>query len=488
MGNLSPVYGSIVPSQQQQLLNSNYLNFTGGANDFAQQYLPEVYEAEVERYGNRTLSGFLRMVGAEMPMTSDQVIWSEQNRLHISYTGCSVISGAAAAIGQISIPTNGTTIQSLGVINLNDTIVLMNVNTGVTVKALVSTAPALIGGGPATSIFVVAFTAASLDSLGAAADIKLFVYGSIYAKGTFGSVAAAQPQFTQFNNQPIIIKDRYQISGSDTAQIGWVEVATEDGTSGYLWYLKSESETRLRFDDYLEMAMIEGELAGAAGQFAVQAAAGAIGGTGFNATTAAHGTQGLFQAITTRGNIMQGFSAATGISDFDQILKNLDTQGAIEENMLFLNRATDLGFDDMLSQISAGVAGGVAYGLFENSEEMALNLGFSGFRRGSYDFYKTSWKYLNDASTRGGVAVSSVDGVLIPAGTSSVYDQILGSNIRRPFLHVRYRASQTDNRKLKTWTTGSVGAATSALDAMQMHFLSERCLITQGANNFMLMK
>ena len=31
------------------------------------------------------------------------------------------------------------------------------------------------------------------------------------------------------------------------AQIGWVEVATEDGTSGYLWYLKSESETRLRF-------------------------------------------------------------------------------------------------------------------------------------------------------------------------------------------------------------------------------------------------
>ena len=102
MGQINPVFGSIVPSLQQQILNSNYLNFaTGaaGANDFAQQYLPEVYEAEVERYGNRTLSGFLRMVGAEMPMSSDQVIWSEQNRLHISYTGCSVTSGAGAAIG-----------------------------------------------------------------------------------------------------------------------------------------------------------------------------------------------------------------------------------------------------------------------------------------------------------------------------------------------------------------------------------------------------
>jgi hypothetical protein len=72
-------------------LSSNYLNFNADpqgvsdTNTFAQQYLPELYEAEVERYGNRTLSGFLRMVGAEMPMTSDQIIWSEQNRLHIAY-------------------------------------------------------------------------------------------------------------------------------------------------------------------------------------------------------------------------------------------------------------------------------------------------------------------------------------------------------------------------------------------------------------------
>ena len=41
---------------------------------------------------------------------------------------------------------------------------------------------------------------------------------------------------------------------------------------------------------------------------------------------------------------------------------------------------------------------------------------------------------------------------------------------------------------MKTWVTGSVGATTSALDAMQLHMLSERCLVTQGANNFMLLK
>jgi hypothetical protein len=76
---------------------------------------------------------------------------------------------------------------------------------------------------------------------------------------------------------------------------------------------------------------------------------------------------------------------------------------------------------------------------------------------------------------------------MVPAGTSSVYDQMLGRNLTRPFLHVRYRASETDNRYLKTWVTGSVGAVTSDLDAMEVHYLSERALVTQGANNFFLM-
>ena len=482
MGSISPVFGSIVPSQVQQALQSNYLAFNGGANDFAQQYLPEIYEQEVERYGNRTLSGFLRMVGAEMPMTSDQVIWSEQNRLHISYTG---VTGPGAGLAVFNVPTNNGTIQNA--IAPNDTIVVMNPDSGVVLKGIVGATAA--GAGTTTNITAYPFTAANWDGLftggGAATNLKIFVYGSLFAKGTDSGSFSVEPQFTQYANQPIIIKDRYAINGSDMAQIGWVEVATEDGTSGYLWYLKSESETRLRFDDYLEMAMVEGELASGAG--GVSFAAQAANVPGFSATINAHGSEGLFAAISARGNVFSGFAGATGISDFDSVLKNLDTQGAIEENMLFLNRDMDLEFDDMLGQISAGGLGGVAYGFFENSEDMALNLGFSGFRRGSYDFYKTSWKYLNDASTRGAVAVNNIDGVLIPAGTSTVYDQILGTNIRRPFLHVRYRASQADDRRYKNWITGTAGGAyTSEVDEMVVNFLSERCLVTQAANNFVL--
>jgi hypothetical protein len=477
--SLTPQFGSLIPSSQQEILNSNYLQFNGGGaagdtNTFAQQYLPEIYEQEVERYGNRTLSGFLRMVGAEMPMTSDQVIWSEQNRLHISYTGVST-AGAGANTLQITV---GAGVQN--VISIDDTIVILDPVTGTEAKAIVTQSNTTTG-----LITALAFDGGVLGATFGAnnAGLKIFVYGSSYAKGTTiaqggaagvqaaGTRVSVEPQLTQFSNSPIILRSQYVVSGSDMAQIGWVEVATEDGTSGYLWYLKAESETRLRFEDYLEMSMIESE-------FSQIAPAGLPG------------SEGLFAAIQSRGNVEVGFTAAAGLDEFDAILKNLDTQGAIEENMLFLQRQTSLDFDDMLAAISGGSQGGTAFGLFENSEEMALNLGFSGFRRGSYDFYKTDWKYLNDASTRGGIdGINSIEGVLVPAGTSTVYDQILGTNIRRPFLHVRYRASQSDDRRMKSWLTGSAGGAfTSTLDAMEVNFLSERCLVTQAANNFVLFK
>jgi hypothetical protein len=480
---------SLLPHQTQVTLQSNYLSFdsaTGGGT-FAEQYLPELYEAEVERYGNRTLGGFLRMVGAEMPMTSDQVIWSEQNRLHVSYEGCGILAGGVT----MSVPIEA---NKSNAIKVGNTIVLSDGLT--TLKARVTIVGTRNAG---TGLSTVTFetygvaSAASLITTPATTVVKTFVYGSEFAKGSGGTdsttsnyegMDSIEPTLTQFSNKPIILRDKFEISGSDTAQIGWVEVATEDGTNGYLWYLKSESETRLRFEDYLEMSMVEAELNGANG----------LVNPG-NGVQVNNGSEGLFAAIEARGNIYNDFAGAAApgagaLGDFDTILKQLDTQGAIEENMLFLSRATALDFDDMIAaQAGGGYASTAAasYGLFDNEAEMAMNFGFSGFRRGSYDFYKTDWKYLNDFSTRG--LIGDIDGVMIPAGTSTVYDQSLGSNIRRPFLHVRYRASEADDRRMKSWVTGSVGGAyTSDLDAMTVNFLSERCLVTQAANNFVLFK
>ena len=477
---------SITPMPNRMAVQDNYIDFnniTGG--QWAQQYLPELYEQEVERYGNRTLGGFLRMVGAEMPMTSDQVIWSEQNRLHVAYNSVTIAVNGADPLYTVTIalPTG----QTSGAARVGNTILVSDNATGLlTAKLLVT---GVTGGASNNVLACTSYEAATLvgTPLISAAN-SLFVYGSEFPKGSNGMTGSIEPTVTTFNNSPIILKDNYELSGSDAAQIGWIEVATEDGTSGYLWYLKAESETRLRFEDQLEMSMVEGELMSTAAQ---------AFGTNFvgSATTQTiKGTEGLFAAIEARGNVYSGFAGAAApgsgaLGDFDEILKNLDKQGAIEENMLFLSRSTALDFDDMIAAVNGGFAStqAASYGLFDNESEMAINFGFSGFRRGSYDFYKTDWKYLNDATTRG--LDKEIDGVLVPAGTSTVYDQMLGSNIRRPFLHIRYRASETEDRRFKSWITGSVGGAyTSDLDVMRVNFLSERCLVTQAANNFVLFK
>ena len=90
--NVSPGF-DLQPSAQQVPLESNYINNF----DFLNQYLPDTYEKEFERYGNRSISAFLRMVGAEMPSNSDLIKWAEQGRLHIKYVNCT--SGSAAGAG-----------------------------------------------------------------------------------------------------------------------------------------------------------------------------------------------------------------------------------------------------------------------------------------------------------------------------------------------------------------------------------------------------
>jgi hypothetical protein len=480
MSLLSTPGYQLQPSAEQVPLSSNYLtNF-----NFMNQYLPDTYEKEFERYGNRTVASFLRMVGAEMPSISDQIKWAEQGRLHTKYT--KVVTGAVPSASPVSNAT----------FTVND----LNV-TGIAIRAgqTVMITPNVAGGGSqnkgivtavntATDTFTVAFyEAAGFNNNNTAAnEFTVFIYGSEFKKGTVGMIGSLEAEDEIFSNSPIIIKDKYAVSGSDMAQIGWIEVTTENGATGYLWYLKSEHETRLRFEDYLETSMLE----------AVPAESGSgAANSVVNPTYGNKGSEGVFYVVNSRGNVWGGGNP-TSLADFDTIISRLDKQGSIEENVLFVNRDFSFDIDDMLAAQNSYGAGGTSYGLFDNDRDMALNLGFTGFRRG-YDFYKTDWKYLNDPTMRGGLTSSTtgastsnvITGLLVPAGSTTVYDQILGKNAKRPFLHVRYRASETEDRRYKTWITGSAGgAATSDLDAMEVNFLSERAVCTLGANNFVLFR
>ena len=457
-GNLNVSPGvNITPAPSQQVLSSNYItNF-----DFLNQYLPDTYEAEFERYGNRSIASFLRNASAEIPSASDLIKWTEQGRLHTKYKSVNADNAVNTDTAVFTVGDAGVTACTFRV---NQT-VFLSANAGtLSAKGIITAVNGLS--------FTVAFYGGSGQPFAQNATVTAFVYGSEFKKGTNGMSGALEAESEHFDVKPVIIKDKYAISGSDMAQIGWVEVATENGASGYLWYVKSEHETRLRYEDYLEMMMVE--------HVPTEAASGALVALG-----AASGTDGFFYTLENRGNVWSGGNPST-LAEFDTIIQRLDAQGAIQENMLFVDREFSFDIDDMLAAQNSYGVGGTSYGVFSNSEQMALNLGFTGFKRG-YEFYKTDWKYLNDATLRGGIVGGAVNGVLVPAGTTTVYDKVLGKNAKRPFLHVRYRKSETEDRKMKTWITGSAGGASNSdLDAMEVHYLSERALCTLGANNFVI--
>ena len=460
--SVTPTF-ELQPSSKKATLQSNYL----GSNDFdfLNQYLPDTMEKEFGRYGDRSIGSFLRNMSAEIPSNSDLIKWSEEGRLHTKYIN--VTSGAA-----ITSDTATLTVADAGITACNfrvgQTVFISANASAVANRAIITAVSGLT--------FTVAYYEAGGQTFALGAVVTCFVYGSEFKKGANGMQGSLEAETEIFEVSPIIIKDKFAISGSDMAQIGWIEVEGDNGM-GYLWYLKSKHETRLRFEDYLEMMMVE--------HVEAEAGSGAIAVTG---DVGNKGSQGLLSSIEERGNVWSGGVPST-LNDFDTILNRLDKQGAIAENTIFANRTFSLNIDDMLAAQNSYGVGGTSYGLFDNDEQMAINLGFTGFRRGGYDFYKSDWKYLNDATLRGGLVGGVVNGVLVPAGSTNVYDQVLGKNTTRPFLHVRYRETANENRKYKTWLTGSAGGAqTSDLDAMEVHFLSERALCTLGANNFFIFK
>jgi hypothetical protein len=438
--------GALTPSPTKTVYPNNYL---GASPEYVSQFLPDVHEKEFSKYGNRSVSSFLRRVGAEVPFASDFIQWAEQGRLHLAVTGA---TRSADVITKAAHPFRA-----------NQTVIIKDAD-GTQEKAIVLDNSSLT----ADTFAVASYENENLASALATTGLSVFAFGSEFKQGTGGMDGSLDAPKDIQTVKPIIIKDKFSVSGSQMAQISWIEVETDQG-SGYFWYLKSESETRKRFEDYLELSLIEGREA-ASGSGALSA--------GFA------GTKGLFRQVETRGNISTG--AIEARADIEAYIKVLDKEGAIQENVMFVNREKSFEIDTVLAAQSNYGTSGASYGMFDNDEMMALSLGFKGFNLG-YDFYKTDWKYLNDATTGG--LTSGVDGLIVPAGTTSVYDEVMGESVVLPFLHVKYRKTANEDRKYKSWLVGSAGGANNSdEDAMNVHFLSERALCVMGANNFILLK
>jgi hypothetical protein len=104
-----------VPSPVKQTTTDSYLDFSTG---WAQQYLPDLVAAEAEVFGNRSVSGMLAQVGAEEAMSADQVVWSEQGRLHLSYNA----DQDASTDGLFTIDADADGLATTGIVRVGDTV------------------------------------------------------------------------------------------------------------------------------------------------------------------------------------------------------------------------------------------------------------------------------------------------------------------------------------------------------------------------------
>lgn len=430
------------PTQHKVQTQGNYVSLY----DFSSQFMPDTHEEMASRYGQQSIAGALYLLGAEVPSNADKFIWTEEGRLHTIYNDVSRSANVFTKVDHV-FRANETVHVSDGAMKRRGIIKEVTKDT----------------------FTVLPYKASGFTGM-ATTNLTVFVDGSEHKKGTGGVKGSLSTDFTVLENSPIILKDAFEVNGSDATNIGWIKTK-----QGYYWFMKDEADTRLRWEDRLELAMLLGNKAEA----------------GSDAENEGYkGTEGLFEAIEKRGNVFQGIP--TTMAEWDSIVKRFDAEGKIADYMYYVDRDGSLAVDDLLGEFNAGYDGGVSYGIFENGKDMALNLGFKGFTRGTYNFFKTDYKLLNDPTLLGGVAAGAgkVRGLLLPVGTKEVYDGqgTSGDKIKLPFVHVKYKQSPTESRKYKTWVTGSVGGVNNSdEDVMKVHHLSERAICAVGANNTMIM-
>ena len=421
----------------------------------------------VETYGDQGITGFLKLTGAiNAGGQSDQIDWWEMGRRHktLAYTSGNTTIGASGVNVTITDSAVTSAVQAQDV--------LMDVATGA--RFIVKSGGFATGSATDVVLIKLDGTAAVENTdIDASAGGTLIKIGNMYAQGTNQPTAFDEPGVRRYSNPFMIVKDRYEVNGSQATNIGWVNI----GGGEYRWFMKGEQEARARFEDRRELMMLFGEKNDGSGAQALD--------------DNLAGSEGYFSAIQDRGIQVSNANAnpLDSFSEFDDIIMELDKQGAPSEYAMYVNRKQDLAIDDMLAtglatSVTAGLPG--QFGAFNNDADMAVKLGFKSFTRGGYTFHKHDWKLLNDPTLLG--ASNFIQGAMIPM--TQVADA--RSGMKAPALAMYYKEANGYSREMEHWVTGSILGHTNngdvGSDNAVFHYRSEIALCVRGANQHVMIK
>ena len=423
--------------------------------DLLEYNKPDNMDLYVKTYGDQGITGFLELTGAKKNAgTSDQIQYWEEGRLHNSFIATLPIGSTAYTSVTLTVPSGKGP-------RLNDVLYDQVSGERLLVDEVVTE------GGTTVSVRAMGGTGTFAATNGG----RFSVIGNISAQGGSQPTQFYQTDITKRDQTFVIARETFHVNGSQATNIGWINT----GNGDYRWYVKGEMDTRKRFMDQREMLMILGEQTAAA------------------ITSADNdgivGTEGYFSALENRGIISDAFGSVTDFSEIDDIILELDAQGAPSEYAMYVNRTVSLNVDDMLASGITGagsITSGLAsqFGAFNNSPEMAVNLGFKSFTRGGYTFHKHDWKLLNDPTLLGSNGIYK--GAMVPMTT--VADARTGE--RAPSLQMYFKDAGGYSREMNHWVEGGdvLGFRTNDQDVAKFHYRSECCLVTRAANQHVLLK
>jgi hypothetical protein len=457
-----PIYNTDGTTTARSLLLATPEKYSS-ISDFIDPSKPDNRDLLVKTYGDQGITGFLQLTGAvKAAGTSDEVQYWEEGRLHNFQEFNSLTAGTAPA-GTLACVNDSAAVlpiyvQKNDVIMTDDNqrliVTAVNSSTGdVTVAALDGTVNAIAAG---------------------TGNHKAIILGNMYAQGSEQPQSFNQPQAIKRTNPYMIVKGNFEVSGSQATNIGWIDL----GGGEYRWYIKGEQDTRKRFMDHREMMLLFGEKTSSA----------------IDVDGDINGSEGYFSAIEDRGIVAPSAVLTAGIGlgsstdGLDALIFELDKQGAPAEYAMYLNRETELGFDDMLAEGLVGSAQTVGltgqFGAFNNDKDMAVQLGFKTATRGGYTFHKHSWKLMNDPTLAG--AAGTYKGAMVPLTT--VTDA--GTGTKAAALELNYKAVNGYNRELEHWVTGGgvLGFNNNTKDTATFSYRSEIALVTRAANQHVLIK
>ena len=449
---------------QRRLDPAKYVDLASFINDVNK---PDNRELLVKTYGNQGITGFLQLTGAvKAAGTADSVQWWEEQRLHprakFTPTVAKTSNAAGAEVEVTVAAANVDPADSAATLMVRAQDVLLMGD----VRVLVTGVTKSTANSNAISKFTVKPLVAteSVPDLTATAQ-EFPIIGNLFAQGTDQQSEYLESNVVKYTNPYMIVKEIYKVTGSQATNIGWINL----GNGDYRWYVKSEADTRQRFMDKREMMMLLGQKSGN------------IAGI--------DGSEGYFSAIEDRGIVHGDYIES--ISDVDALVKELDRQGASPEYALYVNRHQALKIDDMLAQGYAGngITAGITsqFGAFNNSKDMAVELGFQSFSRGGYTFHKHDWKLLNDPTLLGSSTAAGAEFIGAAVPMSTVVDAQSGD--RNPSLEMNYKATNGYSREMEHWMTGSIlGASNDTKDLVQFNYRSEIALVTRAANRHVLLK